>query len=367
MRNFFEEIDKKKIIMFCGILLLFIVILFGGAFIYNKFFSKNSYDEVLENMKLAAVEYLKARPDELPTNENESITVNDDELVNLELMKNINEQLRVEGYTCDGSVVVTNVNGNYRYNPILDCGDEYHTTKLVDYINSNELIVQSGNGLYKLNNELVYRGDKVNNYLKLGGKTYRIVKIVDGYVVVILTDEAESVNWDNRYNVDKTSNVGINDYTISRIRDYLETLYNGSSLLTNDAKLLVSSYDLKIGTRTSNDTDKTGELEKAVVLENQYIGLLPVYDFLNASIDENCTTTTSRSCVNYNYLAKYKNSWWTVTASDVTTYSVFRITGGSVTLSNANKNAYLRPVLHLVSDTIYVSGNGSKNNPYVIK
>ena len=30
---------------------------------------------------------------------------------------------------------------------------------------------------YKLNEELVFRGDNINNYLKLSGKLYRIVKL----------------------------------------------------------------------------------------------------------------------------------------------------------------------------------------------
>lgn len=367
MKDKFKDFDKKKLILIIGGLLLIMVIAFGGALIYNKFFAKNSYDEVLNNMKQASIEYFNVRSNRLPSDDNDSVTVSDTELVNVGLMKSVNEQLGAKGYTCDGEVIVTNINGNYRYNPVLDCGDKYQTTTLADYIDDNVSIVTNGNGLYELNNSLVYRGDNVDNYIKLADKIYRIVKIVDDRIVIILTDKAESVNWDNRYNIDKNSNVGINDYTVSRMRDYLETLYAGNSLLSDSAKLLVTSYDLQIGGRTGEDTDKTGQLENAVVLEKQYIGLLPVYDFLNASIDENCTATTSKSCVNYNYLAKYKNSWWTVTASEGNTYSVFKINNGTATIANASTNAYLRPVLYLASDTIYVSGDGSKDSPFIIK
>ena len=367
MKKFFEEIDMKKIIILLGTLIFIMVIFLGGAFIYSKFFSKKTYSEVENTMKIAAIKYFNANSDELPVDENEIVTLSDDTLVNNNLMKSINEQLKVKGYTCSGEVIVTNVNENYRYNPILDCGNEYKTTKLIDYIDNNEVIIESGNGLYNLNNELVYRGDKVNNYLKLSDKIYRIVKISIERIVVILTDEAEDVNWDNRYNIDKKSKIGINDYTVSRIRDSLDSLYTGSSLLTDSAKLLVASYDLKIGTRIGSDTDKTGSLESAVVLENQYIGLLPVYDFLNASIDENCTTTTSKSCINYNYLAKYKNSWWTSTAYGKNSYLVFRVGGDGISASEANQKAYLRPVLYLTSDTILESGNGSKNSPYIVR
>lgn len=367
MKDKFKEVDKKKFIIIIGGLLLLVVIALGGALVYNKFFSKSSYDEVLNNMKMAAIQYYEDRGNKLPASENSSVTVSDTELVNTGLMKSVNDQLKTRGYTCDGEVIVTNINGNYRYNPILDCGDEYQTITLNDYIDENVSIVKEGNGLYKLDDALVYRGDNVNNYVKLAGKVYRIVKIVDDHIVIILTDKADSVNWDNRYNIDKNNNVGINDYTVSRMREHLENLYKENSLLTDKAKLLVTNYDLQIGTRTSNDTDKTGALENAVVLENQYIGLLPVYDFLNASIDENCTSTSSKSCVNYNYLAKYKNSWWTTTAVEGNTYSVFKISNGTVTIGNASSNAYLRPVLYLASDAIYVSGDGSNSSPFIIK
>ena len=62
----------------------------------------------------------------------------------------------------------------------------------------------------------------------------------------------------------------------------------------------------------------------------------------------------------------YIYDWWSMTADSNTSYKVFKI-GSKVSSSDASSVAYLRPVLHLSGDAIYVSGDGSKENPYIIK
>lgn len=367
-----KEKDKKpekKTLIIIGIFLIsIIIILLGGALLYNKFFYKKSYSEVETIMLNAAKDYFTENKEKLPQNINDSITITNDTLVKKGKMNTIKSYTK-NNTTCEGEVTVTNINGEYRYTSILDCGKAYRTQTLTDYIKENEKIVTSSNGLYELNNELVYRGDTVNNYLQLSGKIYRIVKIKDGHPVIILTDNSDSVQWDNRYNIQIDSNSGINEYDISRIRTYLNNLYKSTgedALLSNKAKLLVTSYELPIGRRINKDTDKTGKLENAVTLTDQYIGLLPVSDFLNASTDENCTSTTSKSCSNYNYLNKYKYTWWTSTAYSKNTYAVYTISN-IPNVTEANNYAHIRPVLYLAEDTIYVKGNGTKNNPYRVK
>ena len=364
-----DKLNKKNLIMI-GIFLVFIIIvIFGGALLYNKLFFKKSYSEVESIMVEATREYFKENEEKLPKNINDSITVNVDTLVRNNNMNTIVSYTKDRSVTCDGNVTVTNINGNYRYSTNLDCGDAYTTKSLTEYIKDNNEIVTSGNGIYELNNELVYRGDNVNNYLKLNGHYYRIVKIVDGRAVIIFSDKLESVVWDNRYNIDYDSNSGINNYEISRMRDYLNNLYNDTgkeAILSESARMLVTSYDLPIGKRIDADTDKSGSLEKSAILSNQYIGLLPVSDFLNASIDVNCTNTTNKSCSNYNYLNKYKYTWWTITANNKHTHKVYTI--NSVPgIATTSSSAYARFVFYLASDAIYVSGDGTSSNPYIIK
>ena len=369
MKEKLAKIDKKTKIMVVGFLILIIVILFGGAFVYNKFFYKRSLDEIEQIMLDSAKNHFEKYPNMLPQNINDSITITDSDLVATEEMNTIAEYLKDETSTCQGKVTVTNINGKYRYVVYLDCGQEKKRTQtFIDYIKENVPTTESGNGLYSLYNEIVYRGDNVNNYLKLSGKTYRIVKFSDDQTVIIYTEKQESTVWDDRYNTSKQDNSGINDYSVSRIRDYLNDLYKGNTFLSESDKLLAVAHTIGIGKRNNNDTDKSGSLENAAIMENQYIGLLQINDYLNASLDVNCTNTNSPSCANYNYLSKYKYNWWTTTASSANSYRVFRIKGSSTAeVANASSSAYIRPVLYLAKDAIYVSGDGTKENPYIVK
>ena len=159
-----------------------------------------------------------------------------------------------------------------------------------------------------------------------------------------------------------------NPYPYINLADYLvlTSLYEGNSLINDNDKLLLASHNIEIGKRATSDTDKSGNLEKASLVERQFISLLPAYDFLNASLDSNCTTTTAVSCTNYNYLAKYKLSWWLATANAKNTHHIYKI-DNSIGLANASSNAYVRPVIYLTKDAIYVSGDGSNENPYVVR
>ena len=59
---------------------------------------------------------------------------------------------------------------------------------------------------------------------------------------------------------------------------------------------------------------KDGKVECSEILEEQEVGLLPAYNFMLASLDENCKTTTSRSCGNNNYLTQFNEDYWLITA-----------------------------------------------------
>lgn len=367
--------ERKSLIKTLIFIIFVFVLLIGGAIIYNKFFFSKTYVETEELMRDAAISYLKANKNKLPKVINNSTTVKSDTLIKQGYMKDLSKYLK-DGKSCSGEVIVTNINGNYRYAPYLDCGKNYETLSFMEYINKNVKVVKNEEGLNQVNDTLVYKGDNVDNYIKLGGKMYRIVKFVDGKAVIIYTDVAIKTLWDDRYNIITEKNTGINDYEVSRIKAYLDSLYEKTGedrLLGSRSRLLMVSHDLSIGKRSITDNDKSGKLENALKLSNQYIGLLPVSDYLNASLDENCTglleDNASKSCSNYNYLNRYKYNWWTVTANSKNTFRAFVVNKDEdmVISTNANSYAHVRPVFHISSDAIYVSGKGTKKNPFVIK
>lgn len=364
-----EKLGIKKLIIIAITFILIIIVIFGGALLYNKLLYSKTYSEVESIMTEAAKDYYDKYEEKLPKVINDSITVNAETLVKNNTMKDLDNYLKDSA--CSGEVTVTNINGeDYRYTAMLDCDEDYQTQTLIDYIDENVEIVTSSDGLYELNDALIYRGVNVDNYLKLNGKKYRIVKFVNGHAVVILTETTESIDWDSNYNSVTDDKSGINNYETSDIKNYLENMYEATgsdSLLSTKTRLLVTNYSAAIGKRCNDDTDKSGALENAIVFENQYIGLLPASDFLNASLDENCTNTNSKSCGNFNYLAKYKNNWWTATANSKNTYKAYAVVNGVLESTPASELAYVRPVLYLASDAIYVSGDGSKDNPFEIK
>lgn len=371
MKEIIERIGTKTIIIASSIFLGIVVLVIAGALIYNKFFYKRSFEDIETIMTDATINYCEDHKDSLPKSNGETNIIKVNKLVSGEYMKSISDYLKDDSITCKANVNVTKVNKQYRYTPILDCGEKYQTELLVDKIKNSTKIVTSGDGLYELNNELVYRGENPNNNIELGKYKWKIVKITDDRLVLIFNDyikDDEPKTWDDRYNKEKDDEVGINDYTVSRALEYVTKLYNGKKLFNQDDKLLISSFNLYIGKRKEEETNKTGEIEKSKILENQYIGLLPAYDYMNASLDNNCTTTDNYSCTNYNYLAPYEKSWWLLTGDASNSYKVYKTSNYSnLFTTNASGEANFRPIITLVKDTIYIDGNGTTKHPYTIK
>lgn len=373
-----KGLGKKSIFLIIGFFALILVIIFGGAYLYNRFFYKRSYTEIENIMTNAAKNYTRKHEEALPKELGGTVSLSVSELEAAEEMNSILEYTKDETTACDGNVIITKLNDNYRYAPILNCDKKYKTNIFIDEIQKKQPIVESGNGLYKLNEELVFRGDKVNNYLKLGNHLYRIVKFSNDETVVIFSDKYKTTIfkntiWDDRYNKEKKLRMGINDYSVSKIRDFLNDIYKNKSFFSIDKESgldprnIIVPYDLQIGRRENEDTDKTGTTEKKAIMEKQMIGLLPLYDFMNASIDADCTNGISPSCVNYNYLSSHQFKWWTMTGTSLNTYSVYQIANGIAILRPASSSAYLRPVFHLAKDTVYVQGDGTYENPYIVK
>lgn len=364
-----EKIGTKKIIITMCIIILILILFMVGAFIYNKLYYKKSYSEIENIMVNSAKKYYTKNKDRLPNNEGDITSIEVNELVKQNYMKDISSYLKNDKEKCTGKVNVTKINKDYKYTPKLECTN-YNPKYLAEHIKEKVTKVKSGEGLYELNNELVYRGENINNYLTFAGYNWRIVKVANDKVKIIFDDEmkdAEAIEWDDRYNEEAESEVGKNDYKVSRIKESLEKLYLDEKMFSKKDRLSISTSTVEIGKRNITDQNKTGAPERSELLDNQYLSLLPVYDYLNASIDENCKSIETKSCNNYNYLAKSESSWWFVTASTSNSYQVYKFDGDTIDYYQAASQSHIRPVLSLTEDTFYVSGNGSKDNPYKIK
>jgi len=363
-----KNLDKKKIMIIAGAFVGLIVLIIIILLIFHALKgTKNSYRDIENKVLKAAKKYYSENKNLLPQNVNEQISIDDVTLTSLGYLKDLNDMTE-EGVTCSAKVTVSYNNSDYRYTPLLDCGDKYKSQTIFSYIEENEKRVFSGSGLYDLNGEYVYRGETPNNYINLSGELYRIVKLTEGHVVIIADSKVKRGPWDNRYNDIRRKSDGINDYKVSRIQEYLNNIYNDEELISKEDKQLLYRHNAYIGKRGENDNFNDGSIEKSDYFADQYLSVLPLYDYINASIDNNCNSARTNSCRNYNYLNYYRYNWWTSTADNSNTFKVYRIqVDGTIELIRASSNGYIRPVIYLVSDALYVSGDGTKDNPYEVK
>lgn len=370
-----KNIDKKYIkfgLISIGIIIAIIVIL---VLVRVFITSKLSYSELESKMRDVAISYYKNHEDLLPKTEDTEVTLTSEKMVNDELMKPFEKYIKNDSVTCSGKVIVTNNNGNYLYTPYLDCGKEYKTTTLVETLIDNKNIVDNGDGLYNMGNYYLYRGENVNNYIEFAGEKWRILKINnDGTIKIIQNgittiDKDKTFLYDDRYNQEKNSNVGFNNFNVSRIKDVLNKIYDSNKF--NDLeKSYIVSKNLCIGARNNTETNTSGSVECSTVTDSKYpLGLIQVNEYMQASLDSNCTDSTKKECSNYNFLASTSNDFWTITPYNSkysNTYEVYVIYK-SLYYDTASRNKELKLVTNLSSHSLYSSGDGSEEHPYVIK
>lgn len=362
---------KKKLILFGGIGVGLLVVVILIALLINVFSGeKKSYASAEDTLKQAAIEYYKVHDYLLPGADGEEKVVTDKELVESKFMNDLSTYVP-KGATCTAKVLVKKSGETYSYTPYLDCGKDYYSIQLYKSLLDPKNIVTSGDGLYQMNGEYVYRGEKVNNYVKFDNKNWRVVRITAQNQIVLIYDRYDyKTIWDDRYNDLRRANSGINDYLVSRLKDYMGNLYNDSKFLSNTAKEKLDSYDLCIGKRSDTDQVNDGSIECAQVLKDQKIGLLPVYQYINASLDPVCQSVEHLRCQNYNYLSTgdETDDWWTITATSENTYGIYAVNyNGTISYSEGRANAYARPVVYLNSNAMQLKGNGTKENPYIVK
>ena len=369
MKDLINDIGKKKILIIGGVFIGLIVFIIILLLVVHSMGNKSiTYKGIETKLLTAAKGYYKKNPDLLPTTDGQEVSVDDVTLSAGEHMKPLSELTsKMEGVSCTGKVLVSYVRKNYRYTPILDCGDSYNTETLVSYINKNEPKVFQGQGLYDMNSELVYRGENPNNYIKFSDKVYRIVKIVDNKTLIIANERIDRGVWDNRYNVDRNREEGINDYSVSRIKTKVNQLLDEGKIVNEKDMSLLAIHDLYIGKRAVTDSYNDGTIEKSTVDNNQYVGLLPLYDYLNASIDTLCQSVATKNCSNYNYLRNYNYVWWLLTGDSSASNKAYKISGGKPESQRTNSNYYIRPVLMLSDSALYAGGKGTLEDPYLVK
>ena len=370
LKEFWEKLKLNPIArtasIFLGVFLLIVIIIILIASCSKD--RTYTYSELENKMVDLAKARYKNKKNDLPKNDKDMIEISLQSFIDNGNLKSTQE-ITTKKSVCTGNVKIINNNGYYLYIPYLDCGNDYKTTTIHDILTQDENIVTNGNGLYFINNEYIFKGDNVNNFISLNNTLYRILKInEDETIRIIDLTKRNSIIWDNRYNVDKKSNIGINNFYYnnlnSRIKDTIESIYNNE--FTDSMKSFFVNSQICIGKRSINDNVFDNNIECSDEIENYPFSLIKANEFYMASLDVNCTSYNSPSCSNYNYLTEINNTW-TITADKDSSYKVYKISGNDLTLSNASSSSSVKIVTTLNKDLIVEKGTGTQTDPYVIK
>ena len=370
---------KKKMFRFMAIIVLVMIVILLIMFAIstlsgNKKPSTYSYSELETVLEKAAKDYFKDHSEYLPE-EGDYTEVDSETLAADGKMNSLSEYPTKDGAVCTGTVKVQNEDGTYLYSPSLNCGDSYSTILLVNKVLDDNDTVTTGDGLYVRGGEYVFRGENVNNYVQLDKSLWRIVKITSDDEIVLINQDGAGYTtpWDNRYNDAKMFDAGINSYSVSRIKDYLDQIYKNPDenqnqlILSKKDKARLVEYDLCIGKKSSTSEDQKNTEECKQKLSDQKIGLLTLSDFMYASVDPNCKSASSKSCKNYNYLV-IRSDWWLMTASTENTYDVYEVRNNGMIKKDAASNyALARPVVHLNDSVLFKSGKGTAEKPYKVR
>lgn len=204
----------------------------------------------------------------------------------------------------------------------------FYKLEHTNYVESNLLVDKvkenSKDNLY--NNYL--KGNVENNYVYYSNQYFRILKIEDKKIVLVTDDIISSLIYGN------------SNYKQSYIYNYLNDYY--SNLNTD----YLTKTTLCLSERKSLD-DNCEELVE------EDIGLLSYFDYKMAG-------------ANKSYLNIGKHFWTLTKSKDNKVWYVFD--EGGISDTNFENKAYgIRPVITLKEDTLYRSGNGTKDDPYIIE
>ncbi len=367
--NFLSGINKK-LIMYIAIGAGAVIVLIIIMAIISGMKGSRVKPEVLETkLGTAAEKYFYDHNDLLPQANGEIRNISSTTLVNEGYIKSFDKLLQ-KGYTCNGEVTVQKNGEFYLYSTNLDCGEDYKTTKLVDKIKTDNPVVTDADGLYQMGNSLIFRGEKINNYISFAGKNWYIMRINEDNTMriieqdIIYTDEV----WDDRYNIQRESNTGINDFEISRLNDGLKKIYFDETVFNESDKSKIVFKKLCIGKRSEEEFNNTGSIECSILTkEAEPIGLIQVNEFMLASLDKNCVYSYDGQCENYNYLATLQKGTWSLTADADTTHKAYKFYGYGFDISNCSNTTGLRMVINLSSQINYVGGTGTEEDPYIVE
>lgn len=361
MKNLWSFIKDKSYYFLGGTIVVIILLIVISACSGGN---GNSYEAIENKMVSAAKSYYENRKDILPKEEGGTVKVTISSLVEAELLKEVTDP-KDNANSCSGYVEVTKIENDYSYVPFLTCKGNYEPEYLSNKI-KNTKTDELGNGVYTVGGSYVYKGEDVDNYVSFNDLLWRIVKIDEaGDIKLVLAKYTiDGYAWDTKYNSESEDNSGnTSNYLLTDIRKTLNTYYDET--FTKESKAKMVSKNICVGKYMITDAFST-EKECSLIKENEKVSLLNASDYQNASLDTACVNLSSRECVNRNYLASDDIYTWTLNSSLENTYKVMFIYT-TIDESYASNERKINPVIYLSNKVITNKGDGTLDNPYIIK
>lgn len=219
-----------------------------------------------------------------------------------------------------------------------------------------KVIGQTESGLYDINDEYVFRGSDVSNYVKLGNEIWRIISInkKDKTIRLIKNSAIKSSVWDG------TGIIKFENATSKT--EILDGLFEStsSSIISKLGDKVKKDTVLNVGSIDSIDSsyDVLKSKETTETIQHK-AGMINISDYIMADINGN----------NYiNDMIK-TTSMWTLNSNGIDGIWYIKTDGSILTSASNNEVGYgIYPVITLNSNvTITGDENGTSNTPYIIE
>lgn len=218
------------------------------------------------------------------------------------------------------------------FNPKTETGEK--TVLFSATVRQDNPVITEGDGLYIHNGDFIFKGEDVNNYVSYEDKTWRIMQVYrSGLVKLVLDESLVEIKYDDEDNA----------YDKSYIHSYIK---DANNLKLNTTGL--ESIDICL-----DNIDDTSN----ITCENKvsdYVSVLGINDYGN-SINKS---------TNKSYINNSDHIWLYNKNSEGFAWN---ITKGMLTQDALHLEYSVKPVIILKSTAHSETGNGTKENPYIVK
>ena len=287
-----------------------------------------------------------------------------------------------------------------------------------DYIENlyNDDEARTKNGLKKDNTSdenIRYEGANPNNYVKFNDELWRVIGVFGDNVKIIRSEPIGNLSWDSSAST-VNSGWGVNEWSASDLKEYLNTMYYGGSVVTcyngmNNATTTCPTVNLNAASKLmiDNHTWNTGAIETETRTDTLffynaergatngkictsgsycndtisrtttwigYVALPYVTDWAYASSESICKTNMQSQDSDSNYICKNNN--WMQYTSYMWMLSPRAFAGNASRAWDAGSfvghggGAYhshsVLPTIYLKLDVKITSGSGTSADPYIL-